>query len=78
MKVDAVATLSNKLDLQSCPHCSIDPPELFREWGIATTDRAGNRTRHWIVYKCVACGGLVTASADSLGGAVRECYPAVK
>src|SRR5207302_8296607 len=75
-----MATVSNRLDLEKCPHCGATPPELhvYKDSLGAIADRAGKVSRYWGVYKCTDCGGLVTACADSAGGQMRECFPAPK
>jgi len=42
---------------------------------LETTDYNGEGRRHWMIYQCGHCGGLVTAGATSIGGQVSEMYP---
>ena len=67
--------LQAKLELDRCPHCNIDTPNLKMIWGTRTANHAGHDQRFWKVYTCDRCGGLVTASAYSDTGNTHEIYP---
>jgi len=71
-----VPNLSNQLELNRCPHCNVDRPNLPVVWRTQTDNHSGGSTRFWCVYKCTSCGGLVTAAAIQNGGSVTEYYPA--
>ena len=64
-----------QLDLDRCPHCSVDKPTLGQRSAFSTTDHSGAGTRLWIVYACSRCGGVVTASSTQEKGVVNEVYP---
>jgi hypothetical protein len=67
--------LGTQLDLERCPHCSVDRPNLSMQFEVGTADYRGQKARHWRVYKCSRCGGLVTASAVAPNNTVIEFYP---
>lgn len=69
--------LPSQLDSNRCPHCGVDRPFLYlaRE-AFATHNYQGGRERHWGVYACRRCGGVVTAWWPALGSASpEEVYP---
>lgn len=69
-------TLNYNLELERCPHCNVDSPNLTRLWSCETTDHKNTNMRWWDVYKCLKCGGLVTAaSKGKANGNVVEFYP---
>ena len=68
-------TLSGTLALARCPHCSVARPRLDLQWHEGTNNSASNRTRHWAVYLCTTCGGLVTAWAYSFGQESQDHFP---
>jgi hypothetical protein len=70
-----MADLKNNLDLERCPHCSVDRPNLYSLQAFETTDHANANKRIWRVYRCSRCGGIVTAAALTLDGYAREVYP---
>lgn len=73
-----MAQLNEHLDLERCPHCGIDKPTLARQWNAHSTASTGRNSRHWKIYKCARCGGLVLAGSDqSSEGYVTEIYPSV-
>lgn len=67
------------LKLQRCPHCSIDYPNLTRVWGnLNTYADNGSNPRIWGVYKCLRCGGIITAQASAYTELVENVYPQTK
>jgi hypothetical protein len=50
-----------QLPLERCPHCNVARPALNRQWGNQSQDYAGQNIRHWTVYACASCGGMVLA-----------------
>lgn len=70
-----VPNLTSQLQLQRCPHCSVDTPSLIQQWRGETRDQAGQNTRRWILYACTRCGSLVTASANQFDQPVLEFFP---
>ena len=67
--------LSNQLELNRCPHCNVDRPNLQFAWSTQTNSHSGGAARFWRVYICSSCGGLVTAAAVKSGGTITEYYP---
>lgn len=64
-----------QLELEKCPHCNVDKPGLHQAAGFNTSDNAGALIRHWKVYRCVRCGGVVTASSLTETGETIEVFP---
>lgn len=69
--------LVEQLALNRCPHCSVDRPTLTMRANFATTAQIGSLYRHWLVYACNRCGGVVAASTDRKGGLAKEIFPHV-
>jgi endonuclease I len=67
--------LGTQLDLNRCPHCSVDKPTLAYAYQLNTVDFSGTNQRAWRFYRCNRCGGVVTAAAKSMDGDVTELYP---
>lgn len=67
--------LSNQLELNRCPHCNVDRPNLPMLWHTNTDAHSGGAKRFWRIYKCTSCGGLITAAAKQNEGPVTEYYP---
>lgn len=63
------------LELERCPHCSVDRPHLSHATAIQTADHAGTNHRHWVMYTCNRCGGVVTAWSYKGQGYIQEMYP---
>ena len=68
-------TLSHNLELEKCPHCRIDNPNLSLNGQFETRDHKGKNKRVWFSYFCSRCGGVVIASSASAGGEIQEYYP---
>jgi hypothetical protein len=68
-------TLSSKLEIERCPHCNVAKPDLSARQHLSTNNHSQNNLRIWKFYACSTCGGIVTASAPSDNGAVREIFP---
>lgn len=69
-------TLDNTLNLDRCPHCSIDFPNLTTKINeFPTLTKSGNGMRYWKVYTCQRCGGAVIAASDNPNRLVTEIYP---
>jgi hypothetical protein len=64
-----------QLDLDRCPHCGVDKPTLSHQNNFATEDYLKSTKRHWAVYSCQRCGGVVVASAQQMNARVQEIYP---
>ena len=68
--------LSNSLDLDKCPHCSVSSPNLDRAHHLETSDYSGEHRRLWYVYVCKRCGGVVIAAGSVHNHPVLEVFPA--
>ena len=68
-------TLTGTLALSRCPHCAVARPHLSLQWHTGTNNSAGNRSRHWAIYLCTTCGGLVSAWAASSGQEAQDHFP---
>lgn len=68
--------LMNQLDLDRCPHCGVDSPALMHNHNFPTQDFSKTRNRHWAIYTCRRCGGVVTASGNQMNLEVLEIFPA--
>ncbi len=69
-------SLGANLELERCPHCNVDKPNLSSIGKYETTAYNGTKKRHWKIYKCSRCGGLITASSHQPEGQVSELFPA--
>lgn len=67
--------LTNILELNKCPHCKVDKPNLITCVDFSTQEHSGGNPRHWKCYRCARCGGVVTASARSNNAVVLEMFP---
>lgn len=65
----------NILELECCPHCSVDQPHLARVTAFETSDHASKMFRFWSMYKCNRCGGVVTAWSYKDDPYIQEMYP---
>ncbi len=71
-----MAQLLAKLELDRCPHCSVDKPNLNKMWGnAATTTHSGTNKRFWATYQCSSCGSIVLAMSLQDNGYVQNIYP---
>jgi hypothetical protein len=61
-------SLPQSLQLERCPHCQVDRPNLAIVWQSLSQDSEGQNFRHWAAYKCARCGGIVTAFALQTAG----------
>ncbi len=68
-------TLGPQLNLDRCPHCNIDQPSLVMVSELQTVNYQSTDPRHWRIYKCVRCGGIVSAAARAADQTVQEIYP---
>ncbi|MBI5352127.1 MAG: DUF4145 domain-containing protein [Chloroflexi bacterium] len=67
--------LANIFELDRCPHCRVDHPNLQVQATFKTTAHRGNNSRIWKTYMCGRCGGVVLASARQDGEWAQEIYP---
>lgn len=67
--------LDNNLIIDRCPHCSIANPNLFKQHHLSTKDHTGRVERHWFIYTCGSCGGVVTAWSVKPSQEVIQIFP---
>src|SRR5260370_38062433 len=68
--------LLGQLDLEQCPHCGVNAPNLFLIHSFETTSFKPGPNRYWKIYACKGCGGVVSAaSTQSSNGEASEIYP---
>ena len=70
--------LSENLELDRCPHCSVANPNLRRQHYLQTNNHVKDLQRTWSIYACGTCGGVVTAWAIQHNQAVIEPFPESK
>ncbi|MFA5850961.1 MAG: DUF4145 domain-containing protein [Bacteroidales bacterium] len=71
--------LEDTLKLERCPHCSVDNPNLVTvHQEFPTNSDNGYNPRQWRIYRCLRCGGVVTAACNKGSRQVIELYPSVK
>jgi len=71
----SVIKLTSQLELNRCPHCSVDTPRFSGRGVFNTTTHDGKNQRFWQAYICSRCGGVVIAASKEKGGEVIEYYP---
>lgn len=69
--------LSQNLQLERCPHCKIDNPNLHELHRLETKDHQNSNKKKWIIYVCRRCGRLVTAASRDFNLKVIEYYPSL-
>lgn len=54
------------LGLDNCPHCGVAHPLCVKVWGQSHANERtdGGQRVFWGVYRCTACGGLLTAKCS--------------
>jgi len=67
-----------QFELDKCPHCNVDKPSLHQVANFNTSDNSGGFIRHWKVYRCIRCGGAITASSLSENGDSFDIFPQTK
>ena len=69
--------LGANLELDECPHCHVDHPNLVRRGSFFTTaSYDGGASWGWSVYLCQRCGAVVLARGSTVeGGAVDRWFP---
>ena len=67
--------LIGELKLSRCPHCGVDSPTMPMIHNFKTKAIDETNSRHWGVYACRRCGGVVLASARAMNQEVIEIFP---
>ena len=70
--------LSKVLELDKCPHCAIAKPTMSRNNEFDTSRHNGSNIRHWGIYICSTCGGVVTAYTYQGKSSVAEYFPSIQ
>ncbi len=65
----------HQLELERCPHCNVDRPNLTNVTQAETKDHTGANKQCWRFYCCTRCGGIVTAAARNWDQEVTQLYP---
>jgi hypothetical protein len=68
-------TLSPKLQIDRCPHCSVAKPDLSSQASFVTINHENQNQRVWKFYTCSTCGGVVTASAQAHSAPILDIFP---
>lgn len=63
------------LEVDRCPHCSVDKPHLINQYTFETSDHAKAWARVWGIYVCTRCGGVVSAWSQKGSNYIREMFP---
>lgn len=66
--------LKKQLELERCPHCGVDKPNLYAGKSFETADHEERIQRIWVAYTCARCGGVTVGSqmkGDPLGRVVN-------
>lgn len=67
--------LDSQLQLDRCPHCNVDSPNISVKHWVDTANYQGSNARRWGIYVYRRCGGIVTASANSGYRGVIQIFP---
>ena len=70
-----MAHIGEQLDINRCPHCGVDTPNIVRNNIFITRDYNNENQRVWGTYVCKRCGGVVTAWSYNDGGYAHQIYP---
>ncbi len=65
------------LDLERCPHCGVMRPYANALGTFETNNFKQSNQRVWFVYKCNACGGLITATGRAVNHPVVQLFPQI-
>jgi hypothetical protein len=63
------------LDLDRCPHCGVDAPNLPYVGASDAPDYQGTK-RLWVFYRCGRCAGIVVAWAANWNIQASQVFPA--
>lgn len=69
--------LGTQLQLERCPHCGVDRPNLSQVYRFDTNDNRGANPRTWAAYACARCGGVTLGwqQQQDSNAQVRELFP---
>ena len=66
--------LATEFALPRCPHCGVDSPSLRFVFQMQPQTFQGQH-RHWRLYVCSRCAGLVSAEAPGFDHQATSIYP---
>jgi hypothetical protein len=69
--------LAHQLEIDQCPHCGVNSPNLNTAQTLETDSRVTGAKRYWHIFVCQRCGGVVTATADAVNGEITEIHPTI-
>jgi len=69
--------MTESLNLERCPYCSIAKPYLPKVHHLQTGKDNKSGGRFWFIYKCSKCGGVVVASSNAPNQPVSDIFPVV-
>jgi hypothetical protein len=69
--------LEQNLNIERCPHCNVDKPNLIAVSSFETKSYDGQFHKHWKAYACQRCGGVTTASAYPHNFEIRDVFPSL-
>ena len=66
--------LATEFALPRCPHCGVDSPSLRFVFQLQPQSFLGQH-RHWRLYVCARCAGIVSAEAPAFDHQATFVYP---
>lgn len=67
--------LHDVLEIDRCPHCNVDKPNIVSVSKFDTKTYTGAVRSFWRVYRCTRCGGAIIACSGNEDGPIAEMYP---
>lgn len=71
-------TLDAYLKIDTCPHCSVDFPNMSCKHMFDTQFDNGEEPKLWGAYACKRCGGAVLAQANPVSKLVEKVFPEIE
>lgn len=69
--------LATEFTLPRCPHCGVDRPSLRFVFELQPQNFQGQH-RHWRLYVCSRCAGIVSAEASAFDQYATSIYPSLR
>ena len=63
------------LNIDTCPHCYTDKPNLEKIFQFTSSTPEGSDKRDWGVYVCKRCGGACLAETLPSHSEIKKIYP---
>src|SRR5213594_810340 len=70
-------SLGQQLDIDRCPHCGVNSPNVSLHNYLNLAGRSGV-SRHWGIYSCQKCAGVIIAEAVSERGSIKAIFPSIE